>query len=492
MRRFLFAALLIPSAALAQEPPVPIAELPDIAVTATRVPTLIQSIPAGVTVIDRATVDSRGYTTLAEALSAVPGLRVVQSGGQGGNASVFIRGTDSDQVLVLRDGVPINDPSDPNDSYNFGVDTLEDIERIEVVRGPMSSLYGSGAIGGVINLISRAGSGAPHGSVTAAGGLPLQDLFGATLSGKSGQFDYNLDAENQSQEGSDTTPKRESVYNGARNGYRSNLGSLELGYTPIDGTRLSVLVRGSESVFGLDELGFPAYDAHDYTGRSNNAFGRLGATTSLFGGIWESGLFLSRNIYDRDYNEALEAADPNQGFGDSRYHGVTDDLQWNNTVHLPDYRWSRGTSLLFGYEHIAESSQLPGKHVVRRVCLQLERGCERLQRRGPCWVADHAAATADGNRRPALRGRALRRRRVHLSAWRRAGRAGSVRPDKSLVWHGIPCPVAVRPVRRGQHRLCRQPEPEAGAQPRLGIRRGIRRARVRAAERDRRGRDVFQ
>ena len=156
MRRLLLATVLLPFAAFAQEPPTPDAvHLPDVTVTATRVPTLAEQIPAGVTIITRDTIDSRGYTTLPEALSAVPGLRIVQSGGQGGNASVFIRGTNSNQVLVLRDGVPVNDPSDPGGAFNFGVDTLADIDRIEVVRGPMSSLYGSGAIGGVINLPQR-------------------------------------------------------------------------------------------------------------------------------------------------------------------------------------------------------------------------------------------------------------------------------------------------------------------------------------------------
>ena len=171
MRRVLLASLLLaPSTALAQVS-VPPATLPDVVVTPTRVPTLIDGIPAGVTVIDRNEIATRGYTTLPEALEAVPGLLVVQSGGPGGNASVFIRGTNSNQVLVLRDGVPINDPSDPGGAFNFGVDTLADIERIEVVRGPMSSLYGSGAIGGVINLITRRGSGAPHGSVEIAARL---------------------------------------------------------------------------------------------------------------------------------------------------------------------------------------------------------------------------------------------------------------------------------------------------------------------------------
>jgi vitamin B12 transporter len=341
----------------AQEPPAPLAQLPDVMITATRIPTVLDQIPAGVTVIDRETIDARGYTTLAEALSAVPGLHVVQSGGEGGNASVFIRGTESYHTLVLRDGVPVNDPSDPNDAFNFGVDTLEDVQRIEVVRGPMSGLYGSGAIGGVINIITRSGSGAPHGSVTIAGGLPRQDQVGGTLSGKSGAFDYNLDAENQSLVGSDTTPTRESVFNGALNGFRSTQGSVELGYTPVEGTRVSALLRGRESVFGLDELGFPAFDAHDYTGRDNSALGRLGATTALFGGAWESGLFLSRGVFDRNYVEELEAADPNQASGDSRYHGTRDDLQWNNTIHLPDLSWLKDAALLFGYEHIAQGAR---------------------------------------------------------------------------------------------------------------------------------------
>ncbi len=358
MRRLVLAACLLPALAFAQEPPASsVVRMPDMTVTATRVPTLAELIPAGVTVITRAEIESHGYTTLPQALSAVPGLHVAQSGAQGGNASVFIRGTNSNQVLVLRDGVPVNDPSDPGGAFNFGVDTLADIDRIEIVRGPMSGLYGSGAIGGVINLITRPGSGTPHGTVTAGGGFPRQDLFGATLSGKSGRFDYNLDAENVSQLGSDNTPQRESVYTGARNGYRSNLGLIELGYTPLDGTRFSVLLRGRASVFGLDELGFPAYDARDYTGRDNSAFGRVGGTTKLFGGVWESGLFVSRGVFDRNYDEPLEAADPNQASGDSRYHGTRDDVQWNNTIHLPDLAWSRSAALTFGYEHTADTSR---------------------------------------------------------------------------------------------------------------------------------------
>jgi vitamin B12 transporter len=330
--------------------------LPDQVVTATRIPTFTDQIPAGVTVIDRATIEQRGYTTLVEALSEVPGLRVVQSGGQGGNASVFLRGTDSDHVLVLRDGVPVTDPSDPNGAFNFGVDTLGDVERIEVIRGPMSGIYGSGAIGGVINIISRKGSGDPHGSVSAAVGAPLQVQTQANVSGASGKFDYSASVESDQQRGFDTTPQRESIYTGNRNGYRDALGTVNLGYTPIDGTRLSLLLRGREAKFGLDELGEPSYDATAYSGTDDTWLGRLGAASELFQGLWETSLYLSRAQTDRRYLEPLEAADPNQSFGDSRYHGARTDLQWNNTVHLPDFGPATNAALTFAYEHIADSS----------------------------------------------------------------------------------------------------------------------------------------
>src|SRR3984885_10771672 len=117
--RFTMVFALITAPALADEP----SELtPETVVTATRVPTPIVDIPAGVTVIDRQTIEQRGYTTLTDALSAVPGLHVSQSGGPGGNASVFVRGTDSNQVLVLRDGMPLNDASDSSGAFNFGTD----------------------------------------------------------------------------------------------------------------------------------------------------------------------------------------------------------------------------------------------------------------------------------------------------------------------------------------------------------------------------------
>jgi vitamin B12 transporter len=328
----------------------------NVVVTATRVPSAAASLPAGVTVIDRRTIEERGYVSLVDALSAVPGLRVAQSGGPGSQSSVFIRGTNSNHVLVLRDGVPINDPGDPGGAYNFGVDSLADVERIEIVRGPMSSLYGSGAIGGVINLITRHGAGAPHGHVTLAAGAPRAGLAQADVAGGAGIWDYTANAQGLSERGFDQTPRRESVYTGEVDGDRSKLAQVELGVTPIADTRLSLLLRARNSTYGYDEVGGVAFDGGNATGHDASLFGRLGVTSRLFEGFWDTSLYLTRLQNDRRYTVTLDPLDPNAAEGDSRYHGRRTDAQWNNTLHLADRGIFTANAVTFGAELQSDQS----------------------------------------------------------------------------------------------------------------------------------------
>ena len=352
--RVLFLAALataLPCAVHAQANP----DSPEnVAVTATRVPSAVVNLPAGVTVIDRRTIEERGYVSLVDALDAVPGLRVVQSGGPGSQSSVFIRGTNSNHVLVLRDGIPVNDPGDPGGAFNFGVDTLEDVERIEVVRGPMSSLYGSGAIGGVINLITRHGAGTPHGHVTLAAGAPRAGLAEGDVAGGFDIWDYSASAQGLSERGFDQTPSREKpVYTGEVDGDRSKLAQLELGVTPFTDTRISVLLRARDAKYGYDEIG---YDAGNATGYDASLLGRLGVTSKLLSGLWDTRLYLTRVQDDRRYTTAFEANDPNQAEGDSRYHGRRTDGQWDNTLRLPEYGALTANSVTFGYEHQSDQA----------------------------------------------------------------------------------------------------------------------------------------
>lgn len=128
---------------------------PVIVVTANRTPQPIERIGQSVTVIDAPELERRQTQTVADVLRTVPGVTIARNGGIGTSTSVFIRGADSDQTVALIDGVKLNDPSSPGGGFNFGNLLVGNIERIEVLRGPSSVLWGSQAIGGVINMITR-------------------------------------------------------------------------------------------------------------------------------------------------------------------------------------------------------------------------------------------------------------------------------------------------------------------------------------------------
>ncbi|HSW30789.1 MAG TPA: TonB-dependent receptor [Longimicrobiales bacterium] len=152
------AALLAVAAAPAHAQQNPFV-LDGLVVTASPSPRAVGEVGRSVTVLEGASLRAGGLTLVTDALRAVPGLSVVQGGSWGANTSVFLRGGESDHVLVLVDGVQVNQPGG---AFDFAGLTLENVERIEVVRGPASSLYGSDAMAGVIHVITRSGRGAPR------------------------------------------------------------------------------------------------------------------------------------------------------------------------------------------------------------------------------------------------------------------------------------------------------------------------------------------
>jgi vitamin B12 transporter len=158
----LAAIFCLPAAAYAQEADPKPVDLPkattgdDIVVTADRTPEPLSRVGQSITVIDSARIDQRQLNTVAAFLREVPGVTVTGNGGVGSVTTVSIRGAESDQTVALIDGVKINDPSAPGGGFNFGDLLTGNIDRIEVLRGASSVLWGSQAIGGVVNLITRA------------------------------------------------------------------------------------------------------------------------------------------------------------------------------------------------------------------------------------------------------------------------------------------------------------------------------------------------
>ena len=164
-------ALTVVAALAAVASPVSSQETPfvleGLVVTASPTPRAAGDVARFVTVLDGADLRAAGLTHLADALRGVPGLAVVQGGSFGATTSVFMRGGESDYVQVLVDGVQMNQPGG---AFDFSGLTLESGERIEIVRGPASSLYGSDAMAGVIHVITRTGRGATRGDVSVRAG----------------------------------------------------------------------------------------------------------------------------------------------------------------------------------------------------------------------------------------------------------------------------------------------------------------------------------
>jgi vitamin B12 transporter len=173
----LCAVLTAPASAGAQEDPF---LLDGLLVTAS--PTLRTADAVGryATVLNGEELRARGVSLLADALRTVPGLAVVRGGSFGAATSVFLRGGESDYVQVLVDGVQVNQPGG---AFDFSGLSLDNVERIEVIRGPASSLYGSDAVAGVIHLITRTGRGATSGSAAMRAGSFGRRELSASVSG---------------------------------------------------------------------------------------------------------------------------------------------------------------------------------------------------------------------------------------------------------------------------------------------------------------------
>lgn len=149
-------------------------------------------VGSSVTVITEEDIQRRGSRTLNEILRIVPGLDLTPRGGAGQQTTIFTRGTNGSQTKVLLDGIPINDPSGPSRAFDSSNFLLDNVQRIEVIRGPQSTIYGSDAIGGVINIVTRRGDGPAQMRTTHEGGSFGTYYQSTTLSGGDERLWYSF------------------------------------------------------------------------------------------------------------------------------------------------------------------------------------------------------------------------------------------------------------------------------------------------------------
>jgi len=200
MKRFIFGALallLLIHPAWAEEKSadtkkVPAQKVEEIVVTATRLPEPEKEATSAVTVVRGEDIEKMNVETLPDVLRSIPELTVIQNGGEGTAASVFLRGGGSSQTLVMLDGVKVK--STTTGSMDFSWISVDDIERIEIVKGPQSTVYGSEAMAGVINIITKRGKGKPRAEVSIEAGSFGTYKPSVTATGGLKDFDYRLSA----------------------------------------------------------------------------------------------------------------------------------------------------------------------------------------------------------------------------------------------------------------------------------------------------------
>ncbi|MDD4964920.1 MAG: TonB-dependent receptor [Gallionella sp.] len=247
----LFGAFTLPCAAFADT-----TTLDEVVVTATRTPQSLNKTLADTTVLNEQAIRQSGAPDVATLLRAAAGVEVAQSGGLGANASLFMRGTNSSHVLVLLDGVRISSATTGTTALEHLM--LDNIARIEVVRGNVSSLYGSEAIGGVIQLFTKQGSGAPAFNASAGFGSHSTQKMAAGFSGAANDTTFSLNVGNVKTNGvSAINPRLAPAANPNNDGYNNTTVSGQVQHAFNADHALSATVfstRGNkqyDSSFGL-------------------------------------------------------------------------------------------------------------------------------------------------------------------------------------------------------------------------------------------------
>jgi vitamin B12 transporter len=322
------------SQAQAAEP----ARLNDQLVTATRTVQTAQQSLAAVTVFDRAQIELSQATSVPELLKKVPGVSFANNGGPGKNTSLFMRGSESDHVLVLIDGIKIG-------SVSSGGAALQDlplelIERIEVVRGPRSSLYGSEAVGGVIQIFTRKGNGTGAKPFFSAG-VGTHDSYSgsAGITGGDGKGWYSLGLSGADTDGINVKSAATSGYEDDADGYRNLSAVLSAGYRFDNGLELDANLLQAKSHSDYDQVNRRRTSGfHANSDGENRVFG----TRARFAPLepWLVTLQVGRS---EDKSDAFQDGDFY-----SRFDSRRDSASWQNDLSLAD-----GHTLTLGvdYQH---------------------------------------------------------------------------------------------------------------------------------------------
>ena len=295
----------------------------DVIVTASRTPQTKESVIADVTVITQEEIERAGQSTFIELLQKQPSIEIGSNGGAGTISSIFMRGTSSNQIVVLIDGVRVNSVTDS--ATYFGNISLSQVERIEILRGPASSLYGQDAVGGVIQVFTKKIEGQPRFNAAVGYGSyntrTAEAGFGGTYKG----LNYSFNASSKNTDGFSAL-KNQTDARADRDGYRNLSANGSISYNFNEKNQIGIRFFDSE--------GKVDYDAS--TTFNNVAKLRQSSITifskNQINDLWKSTLMLSKGI-DK-YNDAA--------YNDFYLHwdytnnkSAQNQYSWQNDFNLP-------------------------------------------------------------------------------------------------------------------------------------------------------------
>ncbi|MDN3515273.1 MAG: TonB-dependent receptor [Candidatus Brocadia sp.] len=312
-------------------------------ITPTRTKQLLKDVGSSVSIITEKDIENSKSPLLLDVLRQTPGLEVTRTGPMGGVTSLFLRGASSAQTLVFVDGVRMNSPT--AGGFDFANLTTDNIERVEILRGPQSTLYGSAAMGGVVNIITKKGAG--DTKVTLGTEYGMRDTYRESInvSGGKEKFDYSIGASylkthgiSQASSGSE------------KDGYENFTGSARLGWNFLNNGRIDTTIRGFHSDYELDGFSFAAglIDDPDRHQTTDEILFSTKVSKTFFD-LWTPSFLISVNDTD------LKGFDPTDESGE--FHIPT--RLWR-LEHQSDFSLFEIDTVTVGYEYEIKEGENAG------------------------------------------------------------------------------------------------------------------------------------
>ena len=333
-------ATLFPLAASAQAP----SQLEPVIVTGTREAQPLRNSVADVVLIDGDTLRDSGVDSVEEALRRFGGLQIVRNGGPGQSSGYLLRGTSTSSTIVLIDGVRVG--SATLGQAEFESMSLAQIDHIEVLRGPVSSLYGADGVGGVIQIFTRRGKGPLQVSGAVAVGEYGSNEGHVTVSGAQGGFDYAASVAHEKSDGVSALRPNDQFgnYNPDKDGFKRTTGSVRLGFTPAEGHRFGLSASQSKVDTHYDSAEY----LPDFTPDPSPDF-RNQLKTKLLSADYRgriSDLWTTTLQFSNSKDDSLSGGTV---LSLARYKTDRDQLTWQNAL-----KFSSDQQVVLAYEHLTE------------------------------------------------------------------------------------------------------------------------------------------